>query len=516
MASVKLFPYQVEHYHRVISILLDNLVYVDTSETGAGKSIIAMKLAQYLGLPMFIICPTSMVDIWSALASTYKIKTISITSYGKISYTRNGNNPSHGFLESRFDKKFNFTDKFQEIVNEGILLIVDECQNCKNESQRSFAVRELIRSIAISSEGRSRIGLLSHTPTDKENIIPFLHLLGISKSRDIYKFQRTGFGFGEYILDGLQELQKYAQRKNPEVYNLLNDQFPILDRRTIPKYSQNLYDLIISPILTSNMTKGDFRTTLEGDKVKLSMFNLLCHVNESDSETIESSLKAIRIRVIEENMPSTSLARYLRIIELYKVPIFARLIEYSLGFSRNNKVIVFLNYTISIKLLNYLFQKYNPLILNGQIPAARRYPIIDSFQASSDKHRLLLCNTLVGGVGLDLDDTLGFFPRTILLSPSFNGIDLHQAMGRVDRANTKYSSIGYLVYAGNKEEQKLIDAIANKSNRLKKMARSNNIKLLGELPFIVESGEPKKVLQTRDMLMHKIIRLVEKYGLEIP
>ena len=81
MSSIQLRDYQQAHYARVRDIVTKYTAYVDTSDTGAGKSIIALKLAHDLGVPVMIVCPTSMVNVWNNLVKTYHIPYIDILSY---------------------------------------------------------------------------------------------------------------------------------------------------------------------------------------------------------------------------------------------------------------------------------------------------------------------------------------------------------------------------------------------------------------------------------------------------
>lgn len=82
----------------------------------------------------------------------------------------------------------------------------------------------------------------------------------------------------------------------------------------------------------------------------------------------------------------------------------------------------------------------NILILNGKVPMQQRSAIIAKFQQHDMEHRMIAITPEVGGVGIELDDTHGSFPRLVVMLPTTNAISFYQTCGRVQRTNTKSDS----------------------------------------------------------------------------
>lgn len=509
---VQLDTNQVEHFNNVLHILINNKCYFDSSETGLGKSYIAMKLAQHFKLPMLIVCVTSMIGTWREMCNQYNIDVYGIYSYREFSYSSKGKNPKHGYLETRLDRKFNATDKLNMIINKGILFIVDECQNTKNESIQSYAVQEVCRIIA-NSKSRSLIGLLSATPTDKQNINPFLMLLGEVETKDLYKFNHVD---NSYIITGLRDIINMAYRIDNNKTRTIEELYHELTRYTIPLFCSRLYNEIIGPSITSHMSKKN-KYDSNNNLIELKIENLMCHLKPEDANTIISALHIIRSRMDEVNQQRfTNSSKSFRLIEICKIPIFARLIQQMLNESSTQKIIVFVNYTVTLSILRTLFEWYNPLVLEGSVTRNKRDGIIENFQQPNIQYRLLLCNTQTGGIGITLDDQNGNYPRRVLISPSYNCINLHQALGRVDRVKTKSIPHAYVIFGGDTEEQKLIDNIAMKSKIIREMVQNNKMKLIGAMPYVNELTNKEIALKSRDMYMYKIKKLIDRYGFEIP
>jgi hypothetical protein len=68
-------------------------------------------------------------------------------------------------------------------------------------------------------------------------------------------------------------------------------------------------------------------------------------------------------------------------------------------------------------------------------PAAKK-KAMDNFQAN--KSKVMIATIQSGATGINLDDTTGMRPRTmVMVTPPFTANDMAQAMGRVHRLNTK-------------------------------------------------------------------------------
>jgi hypothetical protein len=152
-------------------------------------------------------------------------------------------------------------------------------------------------------------------------------------------------------------------------------------------------------------------------------------------------------------------------LELHKVNLFARLAERALSASPNNKVIIYVwrssrtPYILAEKLA-----RYHPIVLTGKTDIKDRPALIEQFQRPDSTRRLIIAHPIVGGIGHDLDDQDGRFPRHIFVSPSYNHNDLYQLTGRTCRHNTKSKTVVRFVYViGYDKEALVLDNLVTKS-----------------------------------------------------
>ncbi len=64
--------------------------------------------------------------------------------------------------------------------------------------------------------------------------------------------------------------------------------------------------------------------------------------------------------------------------------------------------------------------EYNPIELTGRISEKKREENINIFQDPSTHCRVLIGNPKVGGVGINLHDTDGRFPRKMYIFPTYD------------------------------------------------------------------------------------------------
>ena len=198
MDVITLEPRQVPHYNRIVDIFNQFHVAIDSSIGGAGKTIVAIKLARDFDWPILVVGPTTLAGQWAEKCRQYGVRLIDYLSYSGLRGTR-GRNPKHGYLD-RYDKIqdapvkdaqgrirkapkadpiFAATKKFTALVNNGILLVLDEFQNVKNPVAQTQAAHALINTIT-ATENRSRAILCSTSPTETGKAEQFIRLTGMT------------------------------------------------------------------------------------------------------------------------------------------------------------------------------------------------------------------------------------------------------------------------------------------------------------------------------------------------
>jgi SNF2 family DNA or RNA helicase len=108
-------------------------------------------------------------------------------------------------------------------------------------------------------------------------------------------------------------------------------------------------------------------------------------------------------------------------------------------------------------------------IVYGEQTYENRIRIIEDFQ--SNKTNIIILNIKAGGVGISLHDVYGGHPRISIISPTWNSIDLVQAMGRIHRAGGKTKSLQRIIYVANTVEERIAEKLKTK---LKNINSINN------------------------------------------
>ena len=154
--------------------------------------------------------------------------------------------------------------------------------------------------------------------------------------------------------------------------------------------------------------------------------------------------------------------------ESAKVNDVIRLAKEDLASDPNLKVILYFNYYKNHSIDSALkkLKKYGPLEYSGRIKdIAIRQRNIDLFQQDNNDYRVLIGTVKAGSSGIDLDDKFGTHPRIMYIMPSYEILELYQAVGRVTRSDSKSKGTVFFVYASGEGavEGKLLDALARKS-----------------------------------------------------
>lgn len=122
---MKLYPYQEEHYNRLLNILSEHTVAVDSSKTGSGKTIVAIFVAKHLLSTnqvnrVFIVCPPTLCEHWAKYVSEHlNSEQVQIHS-------------SHSLHKVKVEKTLRH------------MMIVDECHLFKNTVERTKKIKKLI------------------------------------------------------------------------------------------------------------------------------------------------------------------------------------------------------------------------------------------------------------------------------------------------------------------------------------------------------------------------------------
>jgi len=521
--EIQLYEYQTEHVERLESFLKTYHFGIDLSPLGTGKTYTAAKIFQNLKFQNIIsVSPPSVKTKWLEVNDEYSLNCNDNLTYGEITGKR-FINPKCGYLirndfkvpvlqedgTTRMIDKYNYvvTKKFKDLVNNGLLLVLDEFQYLKNESAQTEACEMMIKCIYdnFRAGGKSRVLLLSGSPIDKENqAVRLFKTLGIMRHDKIVSgFQYAGINeIEDYINENFKDYPKNIPTRNSFIYYYRasyissrldsngNQQLLQVASRCI-LYAYRLFINVIKPYVSSTMNL----TQIQNTGITLHKFNGYFRLNdEANQVRIDQAVNELSrvsdLRLQIRNQPRNNtqnqnqnqngsimagIVRALTIIETSKINTFHRLAVKNLEFDPNKKVVIGVNYSATITDLAALLATYNPLIIDGSKSVKSRRGILAKFQAPTSEYRVLIGNIAVISTGIDLDDKHGEYPRVCYVSPNYNTIHIYQLGHRFLRGmDTKTDTEIFMVYSNNRFERRIMESLMAKGQIMKSVGREQS------------------------------------------
>jgi len=163
----RLLKYQLPHFYQLEEILTTNNCALDASDTGTGKTYVAVALAFVLKRLLFIICPKSVIPNWLNVAKTLGVEILGIANYELIKgckyYTEDLVKVNCTYVEKYLKEQIGTKEVYDYTFSlpDDVLVIVDEAHRCKNH--QSITSRLLL---AIH-RSKCKMLLLSATISDK-------------------------------------------------------------------------------------------------------------------------------------------------------------------------------------------------------------------------------------------------------------------------------------------------------------------------------------------------------------
>jgi hypothetical protein len=489
--SVQLRPWQVPHFDNVVDTVRDKVSYIDVSEMGAGKTLIVLKISQMFGLPVIVVCPKSTQQQWVDITTEYGILLIDTITYSGLRGSKI-HSPHHGLLTRNGDK-FEPTQRFRDLVANGLLLVFDEFHNVKNDNSQFMAAHTLVKEvIRLNNEGAvARIALLSATPCDKkEHAVSLLKMLGIITQDKLYNYDKST---KMYNLIGLQEAIDKCSALDPDT--TFNITCRSINRTTVNTICHDLFVLVIKKHYVSAMPLVLSHSNIKDAK------NGYYMMSAADDHSIASGIRSLSSAVCyRHDTRDVDIGRgcwgdittSLMMIEGGKVNTIIRLVKEQLSRNPQSKAVIYLNYLDHMNQIYQELKAYGALYMDGQTSSKSRSEIIRLFQEDNCDYRILVTNPKVGGVGINLDDSRsGKYPRFMYIVPTYNFIELQQSINRIYRVNTKSTATIRIIYSKkNPHETSILNAIARKKNVVRDIIidHNNSITLLGEYNIEVEGN----------------------------
>lgn len=464
----KLKPWQLQPANRLYEILQQNISAIDGSDTGTGKTFVAVAIAQAINLPTLAVVPKIAVSGWQRVCEHFNEK-LSIVNYEKLrlGHTLYGSWANQVALDAGrpvifvcecCQRKYSSVEDLSSpcVANaEGIhcvdlrtkrinpgdfrfnaavkFIIFDECHKCGG--------LDSLNSELLIAAKRQRIRHLMLSATPAQTI---LQLKAIGFSLDLHALDMRGLleskGHVKKVFSGW--LASHGAKFDRQFSSWKWWVSAEKQRQTMDTIRQQIFPsrgIRITTDEVPNFPEVDIQAEL---------------LNTDYEKEIEELYKEI-----EGEHELTKILRARQAIELLKVPLFVERARDRMeqGFS----VGIFCNFRDSLERISALL--HCPFI-DGTVTGKKRDEIIAEYQNNDLK--CLVLNSEVGSVNIGLQDLDGNFPRFGLVSPPWSATTFKQLVGRFPRDGGKSKSHYRVLFAAGTVEMKMYSALRSKLDNL--------------------------------------------------
>jgi superfamily II DNA or RNA helicase len=409
-----LLPYQVAHADQLLSALVNNKAALDASDTGTGKTYVALEIARRLQTVPLVVGPKSARGGWEDASEAVKVP-MQFINYEKLRGARKNvgtdketTAETEWLVEQKWGK-----GSFLKWKNPVSLAIFDEVHRCAGAT--SLTSKALIDSRRSNALTLTLSATAAYDPRQMKALGYVLGLHGLSKKQPVnYMGWLLRNGCKPGLFGGFDFTRKSEEQA---------------------KIFQKLH-AIIFPRCGSRMRRVDIPGFPESTvETKL----LVC-------ENDKASKWAAKLHTAPEGLAEA--VKFRQELELLKIPFFVDMASDAL---QHSKVVIFVNFTETrLRLVAELARS----CLVGQVYGGQadddRKDTIRAFQNNSLD--VLVCNIQAGGEALSAHDPTGQVERTALISPCDSGKQYKQVLGRVHRAGGAFSRQLICFFKGTYEE----------------------------------------------------------------
>ncbi len=473
----KLRDHQRAPAARLLDVLTKNPSAVDMSDTGTGKTYVAMAVANAMKLPTLVVVPKVAITAWQRAAEHFN-DSFSVINYemlrtGWSPYGKWDNNPPKTRRSEEYFKcqccqreftipgepcychplgihcmeikhdtwkygKFHFHPAVKNII-------FDEVHRCAGQSSLNA---EML--IGARREQRKMLGLSATAACSP------LDMKALGYALDLHTLDHDVIGRGKCFT---KWAFKYGVRRDPAFRGLVwragaKDQLRIMAEireSIIPARGVRVCVEDIPGFPERDITSElyDIEETNQIDQIYRDMAEPL------------GRLQARSERDLAPDHPLTVILRARQKIELLKVPVAVELARDYMA--KGYSVALFVNFTETVKALR---ERLNcDCFIDGTPDGVRhRQRSIDQFQINES--RSIIANNEAGGICVSLQDLDGFHPRVGLVFPSFSARTMQQVFGRLHRDGGKSKCHYRIIFAARTVEEKIHRAVRSKLNNL--------------------------------------------------
>jgi superfamily II DNA or RNA helicase len=421
--------YQVPHLKRIIASLDASGDALDASDTGTGKTYVALAAAYVFNMRMLALVPKATIIPWNRVAKLLGVQLEAI-NYEMV---RTGNTELAQWKQVSKGKrtKWTFAWNTKAYPLSEYLLAFDECHKLKDYKTQNCAM-----GLAAISQGYKAIAM-SATAADNP-----LHMKFVGTLTKLFKKPEMFWG---WCFDHGVEKARWG-------YEFVGG------RDSLTRIHRQIFPMHGSRIRISELGDRFPETQIIADAYQIN--GATDEINRIYKE-MNAAIAKLRARM-EQDWRTNILTEQLRarqMTELLKIPTLVQMAQD--GVAEGMKVVVFVNFEQSLVELSQKLE--TPYVIHGGQSDEHRQQVQDEF--NRNKADFIVANIRAGGVGIGLHGKANGPMRLALICPTFSGQDLKQALGRCHRAGGA-RSIQKIVFAANTIEEHACDRVREKISRI--------------------------------------------------
>ena len=426
---MNLYEWQKPHAQKVLDRLKESGIVCDNSDTGTGKSYIALWVAKEYGHPVFIVAPKAILPKWRELCVD-----IGITPLGIMNVKR--------LKRSKFIAKV--SNSYVWTLPPGTLVIVDEIHGFGGVKTANAMILYATRAAKLPV-----IGLSATVANSPLRLRALGYLLGLFP--DWYKFYPWA------LQHGAEEITMRIWRGGQPQFIKTIQFVPEhkVAQEGVQKIHEDIFTMGKGFRLRSGESPGFPENHIIVDRVSFDKTSDIRRAYDEIQKKVSESGKLVVSQIITLRQQ----------IELLRVPDLSEMVR---DLSEEHSVVVFLNFRESVRQLESAIHEKTDhnfrvsVIVGDQKEEVRE---IERLFFQRNESRICLCTFGAGGLGLDLHDLNGR-PRISILNPTWSAVQMVQALGRIHRAGSLSPAVQKLIYAAGTVEEDVAKRVEASLNNL--------------------------------------------------
>lgn len=420
-----LLPYQPRAVQAVCAAIISHGAAADASDTGLGKTYVALAACRELKVSPGIVCKLAGMDTWKEVCAIFRIIPQFIVNWehakgSRFRYVKRG--------QKEYSRGYEYT----WLLPKNTILIFDEAHLANNPGTHNYALHQ-------AAKGRPSISISATFADKSAKLRGITNLLGIFtheefdvwlQARGYYEMREEQYASVSEI-DNMRELNRII--------------FPYYGARlayTDPDVKKYFPESVIQTMVVS---LGD-RKTNKQNQLYMEMIKKANAFRDAGKQA-ESLVAALRYRQSAELLKADTLVD------------MARDLVY-----QEKSVCIFVNFRETMTYIARSLKTRSLVFGNQERLGLSRSAVINDFQAN--RQRVIVLMMEAGGSSISLHDIHGGHQRVSLICPTYRPIELKQVLGRTFRANTRSVPIMKLVYASGTIERRVAETVNRKLDNI--------------------------------------------------